>query len=260
MRGIRGIVRLRPRHSVATTLCDDSILPGRSSALACFGLAQLAACVTAPVRQKTQGVLLQQTTAPDWDRHLVSNHELGPPFFHPPILVSAGSKWCVQDGQLEIYDRAFIIDGAKRLEAALHIGSPPTVPVTVVFGLTSDEELSLRQRILAFGTATVSIETRDRFETTTPRLTVGETWVDVQIQSDPFVVLTRRGYTPALLIRRRHATISEHLLIGAKSIADELEAIRNKRGTLRGCHVTIRKQTPDRTAPYELRLLQKEGK
>ena len=124
----------------------------------------------------------------------------------------------------------------------------------VVFGLDSAAEVNLRHQVEAVGASTTHVERRERVDTTAPRLAIEEAWVDFEIQSDPFVVPTARGYAPAVLVRRDNAAHSEYVLIGAKSLAQELERLRTKLGTLRGCRVSVRKQGADKIAPYSLYL------
>ena len=45
---------------------------------------------------------------------------------------------------------------------------------------------------------------------------MSDRWITLTVESEPFVVLTGRGYAPAILVRRNGAVQREHLLIGAK--------------------------------------------
>jgi hypothetical protein len=154
---------------------------------------------------------------------------------------------------MEVFDRAVVIDGAKRLEAAFHFKENHEIPVIIVFGLSPVKELELRTRISSGSEPTTRIEERERFDTAAPRLQVSETWVHVTIKSNPFVVPTARGFAPAVIVRRKNAPYAEYLLVGASSLAQPLEKIRVKYGTLIGRPVSFRKQGPERTATYDVK-------
>ena len=253
---IRASIDAKPRLIFSVMCCDNSILPQTKSAIATLSPASLAANVVVPVQRSTPRVKLVQETATDWDRLLVVDNDLGTPCFYSPLLLSSRNRWNIQDCTSEVFDRAVVIDGAKRLEAAFAF--PPTgdIPVMIVCGLTPRAELSLRHRVQN-GHATTLLEIRDRVDTTAPRLSVGEDWIEVKLCSDPFVVPTSLGYSPAILVRRPAAIHSEHLLIGAKSLARELETLRRKHGNLLGARIGIRKQGPKKTSPYLLQVISK---
>ena len=93
-----------------------------------------------------------------------------------------------------------------------------------------------------------------RIDTATQRLDVSDKWVEFLIESDPFVVPTALGYAPAILIKRTGDQPREHLLVGAKSLAHPLEALRGSHKTLVGRTVRVRKEAPTRAAPYIVEL------
>ena len=248
---IRATLHAAPSLTFPVMRCDNSALPQTITAIAKLSLNALAAHVVVPVQQRTHKTTLLQETAPVWDRHLVTDSDLGSPHFSSPVLLSSRDRWHLTEETAEIFDRAVVIDGAKRLEAAYAFQSMQDIPVMIVYGLNSDSELFLRRQLQESYTSTARIETRERVGTTAPRLTIEEDWIDIELRSDPFVVPTRRGYSPAILVRRSPAAhYSEHLLIGAKSLAIELESLRCNRGTLLGSHISVRKHGPERTARY----------
>lgn len=251
---IRATLNAKPRLIFPVMRCDNSVLPRTTTALAKLPLPALAAHVVVPVQKRMHKTTLLQETAPAWDRHLVTNRDLGSPHFSSPVLLSSRDRWHINEETSEIFDRAVVIDGAKRLEAAFAFPSMQDIPVTIVYGLNSDIELSLRSQLQNSYTSTARIEIRERIGTTAPRLTIEDDWVDVELCSDPFVVPNSRGYSPAILVRRPAAHHSEHLLIGARSLAVELESLRCNHGTLLGAHISVRKQGPERTAPYLLHV------
>ena len=251
---IRGTYRPEPRLSVPAIRCDYSVLPNAQTVVAKLSLKDFFPHVLVPVQRKLESTTLQQKIAPDWDRTLVTDHRLGLPVFSTPVLLSSRNRWHLNGHTIEVFDRAVVIDGAKRLEAAFHFRSPKDIPVVIVFGLKCDGELALRHHTHP-DTPTTQIETRDRFGTTAPRLSIDTVYVDFEIQSNPFVVPTSRGYAPAILVRRPNTPHAEHVLIGARSLATELEVIRSNYGSLVGMHVSARKMGPEKVSPYVLRVI-----
>ena len=244
-----------PRLSTSAIRCDNVVAPSYRAALTSLSAADLAAHVVVPVKSRHRTTTLWQEISPNWDRLLVTNADLGPPQFCAPILLSARNRWHLNEGTVEAFDRAVVIDGAKRLEASFQFNGFPAIPVMIVWGLQSDGELALRRQALTAGES-IRVEIRDRIGTAAPRLTIDDAVVCFEIQSDPFVVPTSRGYSPAVLVRRRNMSFSEHVLIGARSLATELESLRCRYGTLIGLHVSIRKEGPEKTSPYVLRAIE----
>jgi hypothetical protein len=125
--------------------------------------------------------------------------------------------------------------------------------VTVVFGLDPPSELLLRKELVGAVFSSDLQVPESRIDTATPRLLVADQWVNVAIESDPFVVPTARGYAPAILVRRPNARQLEHILVGAASLAKPLESLRTRHGTLRGLRVSLKKDSDDKMATYTLR-------
>ncbi len=88
-----------------------------------------------------------------------------------------------------------------------------------------------------------------KFGTETFRLEVSTMWNQVVLQGEVFVVNTVRGYVPAILVRMKSGEM-RHLLIGASSLASELQEIRAKYGSLDGRPIRVRKADSSRVAPY----------
>lgn len=90
-----------------------------------------------------------------------------------------------------------------------------------------------------------------------PRITPGTEWSPIEFISEPFVTVTFRGYSAACDVRSIETGLAYTLLLGAKSLSDSIEPLRTSRGgELIGLKVAIRKASEERTAPYELRLIQ----
>lgn len=90
------------------------------------------------------------------------------------------------------------------------------------------------------------------FDQSELRLRVGTAWTALRIESEVGVVMTSRGYAPAVLVSREG--FKHLLLIGARSLSEPLEELRIKETHLVGLQVEIRKVRPESNAPYELRL------
>ena len=90
-----------------------------------------------------------------------------------------------------------------------------------------------------------------------PSLKVGTGWIEVEIISEPDVVLTIRGYAPILRVRKSRTGVEYSLYISAKSIADPLEELRkNNAGIFLGIQLRIRKESMERMAKYEIEVME----
>lgn len=250
---LRGKFRAKSRLTIDIIRCDGSVVPGLPASMGRMSVDAMGAHTVAPVTGKLEGAILLQETAPEWDRRLTTESKNDASCFHPPILVSARRGWYLQETCVEILDRAAIVDGARRLEAALRFQRNSDIPFIVVGGLTIEAELDLRHQVQANASTLAERKEFRRVGTEAPRLAVGSDWVTLEIRSQPFVMPTFRGYAPAILVRRRQAVHSEHLLIGASSLAKGLMDIQSRLGTLEGVRISVRKRGEERIAPYELR-------
>ena len=252
---IRAKHNLEPRISLFVVRCDKNAVPGASAvALSKLAPFALASSVVVPVNQRNPAAKLHQEVDDSWKRYVSIRKDKIPPSFANPVIVSPRGRWFMDDDTIEIYDRAVLIDGASRLEVALQLMSPHEIPVVIVMGLDAERELSLRRQIhdSPFKSDTKIVE---RIGTTSPRLVVHDVVITFEIVSDPFVVPTIRGYSPAVLVQRSKTPHLEHLLISAKSLATEFERLRTKYGSLIGLHVRTRKINRAQTSPYEVQLV-----
>lgn len=85
-----------------------------------------------------------------------------------------------------------------------------------------------------------------------PQIHVGTGWVYLTIESEPIVVLTGRGYAPALRVVGHQTQLTYILYIGARSLSLPLESIRLKHGGVLGRRIKLRKTSTDRTSTYEV--------
>jgi hypothetical protein len=84
----------------------------------------------------------------------------------------------------------------------------------------------------------------------------GTDWSEVEIVSGPDVILTIRGYAPVVTIKDLQTCLEFVMYIAAKSLAEPLESLRaDNAGQFVGLKLRIRKQSSDRTAPYEVQRI-----
>lgn len=92
---------------------------------------------------------------------------------------------------------------------------------------------------------------------TLPSLKVSTGWIDLEIVSEPDVVLTFKGYAPILRVRKARTGVEFILYISAKSLAEPLEEFRkNNDGIFKGIQLRIRKESMERTSKYEIEVME----
>ena len=86
-----------------------------------------------------------------------------------------------------------------------------------------------------------------------PSLKVGTGWIELEIISEPDVVLTFKGYAPILQVREISTGSEYRFYISAKSLADPLEKLRKDNGDIfEGIQFRVRKESMDKMAKYEV--------
>ena len=89
-----------------------------------------------------------------------------------------------------------------------------------------------------------------------PSLKVGTGWIELEIVSEPDVILTFRGYAPILRVRNSRTSLEYSLYISARSLAEPLEALRNSNsGNFKGIRFRIRKESMEPMAKYEIEVI-----
>ena len=83
-------------------------------------------------------------------------------------------------------------------------------------------------------------------------LRVGEGWIQIEIQSEPFVIYRNRKYNPVIHIKEVRSGLNYVLFLSAISLSEALEECRSKAGSLAGKVLSIRKGSGDRFSPYEV--------
>ena len=78
------------------------------------------------------------------------------------------------------------------------------------------------------------------------RLVIGIGWTEVEVLSEAFVVMTARGYAPAVSVQVPTTGLSYYLFISAKTLATPLDTLRdNNAGRFTGLHFRLRKASKD---------------
>lgn len=89
-----------------------------------------------------------------------------------------------------------------------------------------------------------------------PSLKVGTGWIELEIVSEPNVLLTIRGYAPILRVRNSRTGLEYMLYIAARSLAEPLETLRkNNGGIFEGIRFRIRKESMEQMAKYEIEVV-----
>lgn len=82
-----------------------------------------------------------------------------------------------------------------------------------------------------------------------PNLKVGTDWVSVEVVSEPYVVMSIRGYAPVVDVQGPEGR--QILYISSKSISLGLDPlVQANGGKFAGLRLRLRKETADRMAPY----------
>ena len=86
-----------------------------------------------------------------------------------------------------------------------------------------------------------------------PQLKVNTGWIELEITSEPDVLLTFKGYAPILHVRKLNNDLKYILYISAKSLGEPLEKLReNNGGVFQGIQFRVRKKDATPMAPYEI--------
>ncbi len=179
--------------------------------------------------------------------------------FAPPILSGRGRWVCAgkRPCKLQIFDAAAIlrghllVAGYRRLTDA---GEPPAEVPFIVFPSIAVEE---ERVVYAIDQSTSAGGDINGGESRSPRrhdnvLTIGTAWVEVQIESEPFIARVGRGYAPAILVREFESQAEKIIYASSKSLSLAIEGVRARRGGLVGAIVQIRKSGDDRYATYDV--------
>jgi len=85
----------------------------------------------------------------------------------------------------------------------------------------------------------------------TASLKAGTGWIEVEVVSEPDVLLTFKGYAPILRVKVVKSGLVKHIFIGAKSLANELERMRKANsGRFVGLRFRFKKESHETMSPY----------
>jgi hypothetical protein len=187
----------------------------------------------------------------------------GEPFVPPAVVLSGRRRWVWSPtapplGELRVFDSAALLAGHREVGAyskAWRDCSYRTMVPFVLFPfLLLEEEAACFQRLSSTEPDRVTLDRSARPSSMPTPLKVGTTWISVEIVSEPFVVRTGRGYAPLLLVEELESGERRGLYAGARSLANELEGIRDMVGRLTGTRIRVRKRGEEKTARYEVRV------
>lgn len=212
----------------------------------------IAPFLIAPVIEINKKSTLHQEVRDGWDRVFkktdFSNSNI------KPLIISARKNWNLFNDELNIIESAFIIDGAQKLDYFLIKKIQDPIPLIIFFNKTEKDEMLIRRAIN--GGSSFSIhDIKNKIGTEAPRLTIDNSWKDIKILSDPFVIKSAFGYTAAINVLDKKSNIFCHIIVGAKSLSNDLELIRLKNETLVGVDIKIRKESTDPKSIYEIKLI-----
>lgn len=198
-----------------------------------------------------------------WERQLseVDNSIAADAACPVPLVLSCGRTWHYSNGRLHVYGSARVVDGARRLLTLLsERHSTASIAAIVFCGLSDLEECGLRQACLARHAAIASppgvlppddaIYLRAR---ELPRCLIEDTnWRSLRIDSEPFLVATKRGYAPAVVVADTQTLCRQLLYISAQTLSLPFEEFRVRKKRLRDAHCRIRRVGITKTAAYQV--------
>ncbi|MBI4565645.1 MAG: hypothetical protein HY716_13205 [Planctomycetes bacterium] len=88
-----------------------------------------------------------------------------------------------------------------------------------------------------------------------PTLKVGVDWIELEIVSEPYVLMTMRGYAP--VVDAKPAGGEPHVLfIGSRSLGEGIEGeVKKRDGKFSGIRMRVRKESEDKMAKYMVEIL-----
>lgn len=153
------------------------------------------------------------------------------------LVLDANGAWLLKGKKVLCYQSARLAYGKSVYESMLKSNS--SVICLVVFNGKYQKNPIKK----TFETST--------FGTSTSRLEIAESWEDVKIVSEVFVIQTWRGYAPVILVENKSNEIM-HVIVGAKSFSSGLELIRKSSGQIINESISVRKLGEARTSLYEV--------
>jgi hypothetical protein len=153
------------------------------------------------------------------------------------LVIDANGAWLLKGKKVLCYQSARLVYGKSIYESMLK--SNVAVACLVVFnGKYQKNSMKKTFDLSTFGTSTT-------------RLEISESWVNIKIVSEVFVIQTWRGYAPAILVETKSNEVM-HVIVGAKSFSSGLEIVRKSSGQIVNEYISVRKLGEARTSLYEV--------
>ena len=242
---------------------------------ACLGWidsAELQRVVFAPVRHATGATYLpvrsrdgyQPEPPADDTERLARALCAGAPFVPPAVVLSGRRRWIWSPttaplGEIQVFDAAALLAGHREVGAYAKAwrdsGYHTLVPFTLFPVLLLEEEQECFRQLHGAESEHAPSGRPKAVSSLPPPLKVETSWISIEIVSEPFIVMTGRGYAPLLLVQELSTGERHGLYAGARSLASELEKVRDLVGRLTGTRVRLRRTGQERTARYEVGIL-----
>lgn len=153
------------------------------------------------------------------------------------LVLDANGAWLLRGEKILCFQSARLVYGKSIYESMLQSNS--NLNCFVVFnGKYQKNPIKKAANLSLFGTST-------------SRLEITESWENVKIISEVFVIQTWRGYAPVILVENKSKEIM-HVIVGAKSFSSGLELIRKSSGQIINEKISVRKLGEARTSLYEV--------
>ncbi len=153
------------------------------------------------------------------------------------LVIDASGAWLLKGKKILCYQAAQLVYGKSIYESMLNNNSKLKC-IVIFHGKYQKNPIKKTFHVATFGTSTSRIE-------------ITESWEDLKIVSEVFVIKTWRGYAPALLVENKSKEI-KHVIVGAKSFFSGLELVRKSSGQIVDENISVRKLGEARTSLYEV--------
>ena len=153
------------------------------------------------------------------------------------LVLDANGAWLLKGKKVLCYQSARLVYG-KSVYESMSKSNLGVICLVVFNGKYQKNSIKKTFDISTFGTST-------------SRLEIKESWEDVKIVSEVFVIHTWRGYALVILVENKSNEIM-HVIVGAKSFSSGLELIRKSSGHIINESISVRKLREARTSLYEV--------
>ena len=222
---------------------------------------QLPSITFLPMVSTTENPYLEERTQDGYQREPSQERmerfadyvEANPDTMVPPVVLSGRGRWTwearsANRGALCVYDAAAVIDGQHRIGGYSCLAKSGRLSREVDFILIPNLDLASEKRYyVSLNAMQVGMA---RTHTALSRLKVSTDWITVELLSEPFVVPSYLGYGVMVEVLELDSDRLYGIYVNAKSLASALEELREESGSLIGIRLRLKKDNPDRFAPY----------